>query len=177
LLTTLKNINYWFSMDNCFVKASKSYKRILQICLKSFVNSYPDRISQQRAHDQLLCQFTSADSNTRPAEGMWPARGTWAVRDLFHKQEKCSLVIILAHFWSFLLILISIAVQIKPFLNWFGIFYNISWFCSPWYSPQSLFHFNLRHFRSQCGPCIVLSLRLLLYILWTAKKLLNLWYV
>jgi len=27
MLATVKNINYWFSMDNCFVKASKSYKK------------------------------------------------------------------------------------------------------------------------------------------------------
>jgi len=31
MLYTLKNINYLFSMDNCFVKASKSYKSLTNL--------------------------------------------------------------------------------------------------------------------------------------------------
>jgi len=27
MLSTVQNINYWFSMDNCSLKASKSYKK------------------------------------------------------------------------------------------------------------------------------------------------------
>ena len=37
-----------------------------------------------------------------------------------------------------------IALQIKPFLCWFNILCNISWFWSLWCGPQSLFQFNLR---------------------------------
>jgi hypothetical protein len=41
MLTTLKNINFSCSMDNYVVKVSKDYKKILQICLRSFVNFDP----------------------------------------------------------------------------------------------------------------------------------------
>ncbi len=42
MLGTVNNLNNWFSMHYCFVKAFKSYKKILQICVRSFVNSHPD---------------------------------------------------------------------------------------------------------------------------------------
>jgi len=34
MLSTVKNKNYWFSMDNCFVKASKSYKKYYKLALE-----------------------------------------------------------------------------------------------------------------------------------------------
>jgi len=41
MLTTVKNINYLFNKDNCFIKESESYKKILQILVRSFVNFHP----------------------------------------------------------------------------------------------------------------------------------------
>ncbi len=42
MLITVIIINYLFPMNNCVVKASEIYKKILQICLRSFVNFHPD---------------------------------------------------------------------------------------------------------------------------------------
>jgi hypothetical protein len=40
MLTTVIII---FPMNNCVVKAFESYKKILQICLRSYVNFHPDK--------------------------------------------------------------------------------------------------------------------------------------
>jgi hypothetical protein len=52
MLTTKINQNYLFSMDNCFVKASKSYKNIknlpqefLWILTQNFTQSYPEPLT------------------------------------------------------------------------------------------------------------------------------------
>jgi len=93
----------------------------------------------------LLCYFDSKQTkNSKRRVWLYNTGLKHAASDLFHKLEKYCLVITLAHFRAIFLISFSIALQIKPFLNWFSILCNISWFWSLWYGPQSLFHFNLR---------------------------------
>jgi len=41
MLATVKNINYWLSMDNCFVKASKSYEKNYKFAHKKFCEFPP----------------------------------------------------------------------------------------------------------------------------------------
>jgi len=44
MLITRKNINYLFSMDNCFVKTSESYKNLTNL-LKKFSEFPPRRLN------------------------------------------------------------------------------------------------------------------------------------
>ncbi len=96
-----------------------------------------------------------------------PARGTCAARGLFHKFQKCSLLIILAIFGSYFRFY-SYQCQLLFKLSHFNVdlaYYATSLDFGLFDAARRSFSSLIcgpgpwRHISSQFGPCIVLSLR------------------